>query len=416
MPLTTIPFSTRLRVVRTASINDVEETAWDSINGSRDVFHSHRFIRSVEAARVEESEFWYLLFFSGEELVATAVLSAFTVSLDLFVGGGTAKVIQRMRRWLPDFMKIRILMCGLPVSLGQRNLVIRDRRRMLEVDAVLVKEMSDICREHRIGYMCVKEFRESEVEFVRGLEAHGFFVANSIPYVSMKICWDSFEEYLARLRHGYRRPIKLALKKLRQTRLEIFRRDSVSENSDQPRLVLGGREVCPPEKFFELYMQVMERAAVKLETLNLSFFRNLYANMRGDWDVLALCKGNEVLGAALLTTADRAMIFALVGLDYSKRDKYDSYFNLVYGIIQLAIQRQYRELNLGQTSYWLKQRIGGVCESEYFYLKANHRLTHFCLRNMRALLFPKTKLQKLHVFREESVPANESARGARLAR
>lgn len=403
----------QLRVVRTASINDVEETAWDSINGSQDVFHRHRFILSVEAARVEESQFWYLLFFSGEELVATAVLSAFTVSLDLFVGGGTARVIRHMRRWAPNFLKLRILMCGLPVSLGQHNLVIRDRRRMPEVDAALVKEMSDLCREHRIGYICVKEFRESEVELVRGLEAHGFFIANSIPYVSMKICWDSFEDYLARLRHGYRRPIKLALKKLGQTRPVISRSGSASENSDQPRLVLGGSEVCPAEGFFKLYMQVMERAAVKLETLNLSFFRNLYANMRGDWDVLALCKGNEILGAALLTTADRAMTFALVGLDYGKRDQYDSYFNLVYGIIQLAIQRQCRELNLGQTSYWLKQRIGGLCEPEFFYLKANNRLTHFCLRNMRALLFPKTKLQKLHVFREESVPGNESARGTR---
>ncbi len=51
------------------------------------------------------------------------------------------------------------------------------------------------------------------------------------------------------------------------------------------------------------------------------------------------------------------MTFALVGLHYEERDKYDVYFNLVYGILLLAFRAGVTELHLGQTSYWLKQRI-----------------------------------------------------------
>jgi len=378
----------------------VDEQLWDSINSDQDVFHNHRFIRSVEDARVENSQFWYLLFFRGDALAATAALSAFTVSLDVLTGGLAAGWTRRLRRWWPRFLKIEVLFCGLPVSLGQHDLVIRDRAQSKEVLALLVREMSEICRAQSIGYMCVKEFREDYVEVIRSIEEHGFFLAKSAPYARMKMRWPSFDAYLASLRHGYRRHIKLALKKLGQVRPEIASADSASRNHDHLGLILGRSEACSPDKFFELYLQLMDRAKVKLETLNQSFFRNLYANMQENWDVLALVKGEEVLGAAILTTANKTMTFVQVGLDYAMRDDYDVYFNLVYGIVHLAIQRGCQELNLGQTTYWVKQRIGGVCDPEYFFFKANHRLIHFGIRSLRSLLFPETKLQNLQVFRE----------------
>jgi predicted N-acyltransferase len=396
--LVTSDLSTQLRVVPYRSIHEVEETLWNSINSDQDVFHNHSFIRTVEDAGVENSQFWYLLFFCGDELVATGALSAFTVSLDLFVGGGAANFIQSLRRWWPRLMKIKVLFCGLPISLGQHNLVIRDRSQANGVLALLVKEMSEICQTQDIRYMCVKELQEGHIETIKGIEKHGFFLANSIPYVYMKMSWPNFESYLATLRHGYRRPIKLALKKLGQTRPEIVSLDRTSREPNHPKLVLGA-DVCSPEKFYELYLQVMDRAEVKLETLNQAFFDNLYTNMKEDWDLLALVKGEEVLGAALLSTSNKIMTFVLVGLDYAKRDEYDVYFNLVYGIIDLAIQRGCRELNLGQTSYWLKQRIGGICIPEYLYFKARSRPVHFCISSLRMVLFPAVKLPRPRVFR-----------------
>ena len=71
----------------------------------------------------------------------------------------------------------------------------------------------------------------------------------------------------------------------------------------------------------------------------------------------------------------------------------------MYGIVCLATRQGCRQLNLGQTSYWLKQRIGGVCIPEYFYFRADQWLIHFCIRSLRTQIFPETKLQKPQAFR-----------------
>jgi predicted N-acyltransferase len=230
-----------------------------------------------------------------------------------------------------------------------------------------------------------------------GLTEHGFFRGHSIPYVSMDIRWPSFESYLSALRHNYRRPIKLTLKRRGQSRPEIVMDPSSFFPAEMPKLIVDGKQACSPQAFFELYLQVMDRAKVKLETLNRAFFEHLYANM--DVRVLAMIKGEQILGAAILIVDGTTMTFLLVGLDYTKRDEYEIYFNLVYGIISLAIEWGCTKLNLGQTSYWLKQRIGGVCIPEYLYFKANHHLVHSCLRTLRSVIFPETALPVPRVFR-----------------
>jgi predicted N-acyltransferase len=386
----------RVRVICLRSIHEVDESHWDSINSDQDLFHTHRFIRSIEDARVENCRFWYLLFYHKDQLIATAVLSSFTISLDLFVGSALKRVIGGIRRWFQRFLKIKILFCGLPVSLGQRNLVISDPLHFNEVFYLLDQEMATISHSNGIRFMCAKEFCPSDYRMADGLSKYGFFQANSLPYVSLDIRWPDFAHYLADLRHPYRRTIMRSLKKLDLQQPEI--NSDESELSDRPRLIVGGAKACSPAQFFRHYIQVMDRAVVKLETLNQLFFENIY--MRADLEVLTMKKGADVLGSAILMIHKDVITFMLVGLDYSRRDEFDVYFNLVYGIISLAIQRGCTRLNLGQTSYWLKQRIGGNCTPEFFYLKAKTWYVNFCLRALRSWIFPEKILPNPRVFRE----------------
>lgn len=206
-----------LRVVRFRSIHEVDEALWDSINAEQDLFHTHRFIRAVEDARVENSRFWYLLFYQREELVGTAALSAFVVSLDLFVAGILRKLAGSIRRFFPGFLKIKVLFCGLPISIGKHCLAISDFSRSGEIFDLLVQEMLEIGRAENLRFMCVKEFLEGEMPMVERLAEYRFFRAWSIPYVSMKIRWPDFQSYLTAMRHSYRRQILHGLKKLGQT-------------------------------------------------------------------------------------------------------------------------------------------------------------------------------------------------------
>ncbi|HLP57998.1 MAG TPA: GNAT family N-acetyltransferase [Candidatus Deferrimicrobium sp.] len=370
------------------SIHDINESLWNSIVDKGDFFHHYRFVQSIEDAKVENSRCWYLLFYAQNKLVGSAALSAFKISLDLFLSPNAQKFIQWVRKKFPNFFKIKILFCGLPISIGKHNLVIQDPAHRNEILHALVEEMRRICREQEIKYMSVKEFCRDQIQDMDELTAHGFFRAPSLPYVSMPVRWPNFDEYLAALRHKYRRQIKNNLKQMEAASVESV-----------PGLILGDSALCPAEQFHRLYLQVMNQAGVQLETLNQSFFEHLFKNMQEQLEILTYQQHGEVLGAALLYVHDKVMTFLLVGIDYSRRDEFALYFNLIYSILKLAMVRGCQQLDLGQTSYYIKQRIGGLCIPTYFYIKSLSPAVHTCLKIFRRFLFPELVVSTHHVFR-----------------
>lgn len=372
-----------IKAKRFDSIHDIDESLWNSIISKAQFFHDYRFVQAVEEAKIEESRCWYLLFYDGERLVGSAALSAFKVSLDLFLGRTAQKIIRRLRRWFPNLFRIDILFCGLPISIGKHNLVIGDSSYTEEILNSLAGEMEALSRDHGITYMCVKEFCRDHIRDMDGLTAHGFFRAPSLPYVSMAIRWSNFAEYLAALRYTYRRQIKNNLKKM----------------CAGPGLILGSAAICPANRFYELYLQVMAQAGVQLEILNSAFFEHLFIKMPDQFEILTFQQGGEVLGAALLYSHEKTMTFLLVGINYLRRDEFAVYFNLIYGILKLAMERDCKQLDLGQTSYYIKQRIGGECIPTYFYMRSRSRFIHACLKSFRRLLFPELAVSTHHVFR-----------------
>ncbi len=391
----------RFRVVTFQSIHDVDEKLWDSVNAKKDLFHTHRFLRSVEDAKVENSNFWYLLFYSEETLVGTAALSSFRISLDLFINGVLQKPILILRRFLPHLLKVKILFCGLPISIGKNSLTICNPSWGEELLRLLVEEMEQIARTHKIQMICFKEFPNDEDQGIDIITKFRFLRANSIPYMRMKIQWKNFQSYLAAMRHNYRRHVLRSLKKLGHSEPLIQTYVSSKMIRDKPTLILADPSVCSPTQFYGLYQEVMDHAEIKLETLNEVFFEKFYKNMNQDMEVLAVVRGEQILAAAILTVYQRVMTFLLAGLDYSKLDENDIYFNLLYGIVSRALQRGCARLDLGQTPYWLKQCIGGQETPVNFYIRGERWYLHRLLKIFQPILFPELKLKPIHVFREE---------------
>jgi predicted N-acyltransferase len=391
---------TGLRVVSLRSIHDVDEKLWDSINAKRDLFHTHRFIRTIEDAKVENSNFWYFLFYSKETLVGTAVLSSFIVSLDLLMCGMLQKFIMILRLLLPHFLKVKILFCGLPISIGKNSLTVSNPSWGEELLRLLVKEMERIAHKHKIQMICFKEFPKDEDQGIDIITKFQFLRANSIPYVRMKIPWKNFQSYLAAMRHNYRRHVLRSLKKWGHSEPLIQTCSSSERSPDKPALVLANQSVCSHQQFYSLYLEAMDHAEIKLETLNEAFFENFYKNMNQDTEVLAIVKRKQILAAAIVTVYQNVMTFLLAGLDYSKLDESDIYFNLLYGIISHAIQRGCTRLDLGQAPYWLKQCIGGKETPVNFYIRGERWYLHQLLKIFQPILFPELKLKPIHVFRE----------------
>jgi predicted N-acyltransferase len=384
-----------LSVSRVSSISEIDQSTWDSLLTAREFLNSYRFVRAVEMAKVENASFQYLLFYDGRTLVGHAVLSCFSISLDLFVPDN--RVVHWVRKLSPTFFNVRILFSGLPASLGQLNLKVRPGWED-HVTNAMHSEMESLASVEKVNLLCVKEFKGDNVGICKALLHHEFFQAFSLPYMVLDIDWKTFHEYLYSLRHPYRRAVKRSLKKFGAEEPVILISPDAPKGS-LPGLVLGDSTICPPARMHALYIAVMGRTPTKLETLNLAFFENLYACFSDELEILTVQQNERIIGAALLVSKEDEMTFMLIGREDAK-DDIDSYFNLVYGIIQLAIERGIKKVNMGQTAYWVKQRVGARPEPVYIYFKSRKPIINFLLTRMNRLLFPELKFAAIKVFNQ----------------
>ncbi|MCL1825639.1 MAG: GNAT family N-acetyltransferase [Betaproteobacteria bacterium] len=213
--------------------------------------------------------------------------------------------------------------------------------------------------------------------FVRGLKgmrlvfnqpgdvrSPGFVQVMTCPRCVLDVRWDSFDSYMADLRSNYRNRYKKALK--RSTGLRIYK--------------LGDNN-CFGEDLYALYLQVLERADYKIETLGLEFFRGNFF----DIFVMEDESGRPVAFYQLLENGDE-LIFEFTGFDADLASRHDAYNRMLMEIIRHGIENGFKRIDFGQTAEEAKLRVG--CRYEYIYVLASHSnpLLNFALKIFAPLL------------------------------
>lgn len=383
-----------LQIYRTIAAIDAE--LWDRL-AHNDWFHRHRFIASVEEAALPGAQFWYLLFMDDEKLVGSAVLSTYSMSLDMFIRDHSA--ISTFKSFFPSLFTVRLLMCGLPASFGQFNCKMSHNSYAKEISKHIREQLEAIARREKISFLFVKELLREEAQVFRPY-FQDYILANSIPYMQMDIRWTAFTDYLAKLRYPYRRSIKNSLKMIGVAEPLIYQKEEINGSEPYPVLQLDDISGSTPHELYHLYLSVMERTSTKLEILNLGFFEALFRHMRNDIFLLKLQQGPRIFAVALLLREQKQLTFMLLGRGEEK-DPYDSYFNLIYGILSLAMQWRMQTINMGQTAYWVKQRVGALPKEQFFFLRVRNRILHFLIKKLNPHLFPQTSMPEVKIFHHD---------------
>ncbi len=391
----------QLEVRKYRSIEEINPALWDSLFARDGLVGRYNFIRSLQNSQIEKAKYWYLLIYRGDEFVGAAALSSFTVSLDL-LNPGLLGIAALVRKVMPQFLRIETLFCGLPISLGKSCICSKYESLDDAIVDCVVFEMERIARANGINITCAKEFSTSRLARTQQFKKHGYFCANSIPRVEINIVWPDYATYLGNMRAGYRRQVVASLRRAGLCVSNPIFDNPSCDPDNQAHLELAIPTAELAAVIAAQYKQVMSRVAVKMEVLNEAFFVLLFESMVDDLEVLLLRKQDCILGAALLYQNGSRLHFLLVGMDYARRDEYDTYFCLLNGIIALAITRQCTAVDLGQTSYYAKSRIGGEAENLYFYLRARQPVINAMLRICRPVFFPQTQVPKMRVFRNDT--------------
>ena len=372
----------RIQIYR--DINQIEPAQWDSILDPEDLQASHRFIRVCQDSGVENAQYWHCMFYQNRELVAIATFFKLEVSIDLLSGKKTRRIVGITRRLWKNFLRIPMIFCGLPVSFGRSTIRFRkgvDHRPIISKAAA---EMEALAEQEGVWVLCFKEFFPDEVKLLDPLILLGYFRAPSLPFCSLKVSWNDFDTYIANLRSGYRRQLCAGLRKM-------------DEQNLYPCVI---QDFAPfVDQIFHLYEQVMDRAQYQLERLNRDFFEHLNALFSSGAQAILIMKGKEILTAAILLMGPKSVTFLLAGIDYDRHRKTGAYVHLLHEIIRFSIQKEAAWIDMGQTSYYLKRRLGAKPIPMWVYLRHRNRFWHFLFKIFSRWLFPEMCLQPLRVWR-----------------
>jgi predicted N-acyltransferase len=157
----------------------------------------------------------------------------------------------------------------------------------------------------------------------------------------LDIRWDTFEGYLASLRSA--------------KRLNILKGMRISEEGGLK--AKWGIEPSTTGIITELIRRTAEHHGSPV-FFDSQFIAGIFEHLSGLIDVCTLAVGNEALLSCLVLTDGTELLPWCIGFDYDKLGKYGHYNYLYVELIKYAIQRGYRRINLGRSTYYIKRKYG----------------------------------------------------------
>ncbi len=283
-----------------------------------------------------------------EEIVAGAVV--YTLKINLFTYSG-----------LKADVKMQVI--GLPVSVAAPSLIGNTAHCIILLDKILEQEKGII-----LGLNLSPEMKVSRV-----------LALMTLPTFVFKNRFDDFDDYLEALRHPYRRRIRLIREKSRDLH------QVVSECSDFTEL------------HYQLYLEIMKRTKTKLEVLSYDLFKNL----PGNFVLVSHYHHDSLISWNTMCFDDETLFFFFGGMDYEKRNRFQSYNHNLLSILETGIEHQFSRIDFGQTAEVAKMRLGGETDRRAMFVYHRNPLILFFFRLIKRLLTYTGQHPEVKVFKDQ---------------
>jgi hypothetical protein len=288
----------------------------------------------------------YYQLYANEKFVAGAVVYSLQINLFTFSG-------------LRSNIRMRVI--GLPVSVAASSLIGKAEDWTNLINLVLKMEKGVI-----LGMNLPTDF-----------EIRGVVVLRTLPTVILKNSYSDFESYIQSLRHPYRHRLRNILAKAEGIEYAVTKCNEFSESH------------------YRLYLEIMKRTKTKLETLSFDLFKNLPGNFILGSEYF----NNSLLAWHTLCYDGDVLYFFFGGMDYEKRDRFQSYNNNLISILKTGLESRCKILDFGQTAEIAKMRLGGRLDERGMFIYHKNPVVKFLFWLGRSLLTYSKKPVQANVFK-----------------
>ncbi len=363
----------------------IDAGEWNSIVDDHEIYNTHAYLEAIERSGVNNLRYYYFTFRRQAKLIAHASVCVFVFGLDIMAQGGVSTYIDRIKRFFPGFLQVKLIECGHPTTLGSA-IVFADvsADTSARVLALLDEKLVELAKEEKTSLIAVRDVYSSRLTEFAALQRAGYGLIPNMANTFFRIYQGSFQEYLGDL--------------VSKRRREILHRLQVFEEQE-----------CVVEKIHDfadiavelelLWRETFTRAKeYQREVLNAAYFANVSTAL-GEKSFVLLCKrAGRPIGFTMLIESGNTLISTYCGLDYSHNRSTYSYFVLFYRSIQEAIDLGMEWLELGVTNYNPKIEVGAMPEPMYIYARSTRRLLNLVLVPLLRAAYASPDYNKRRIF------------------
>ncbi|MBU2718643.1 GNAT family N-acetyltransferase [Acidithiobacillus ferridurans] len=332
-----------MRIELYDSITKVPRESWNRLARSHSETLSWEFWEVVERSGLNDFAYRHAMLLDehGEPQAITSFYSV-TTDIAIFAPPGLRVFLNRIRRWFPNFLKLRMLEWGSPVTINSppfaRSEALSDRQVIEAMDEVLRRT----ARAEGHFLIVVRDFEPNAQNLRSIFRRRGYHWTPSLPNTYMEIHWSTPEQYWDAMRSYYRSKLKKHLKRNQQAGVHH-------------RLVDDFESMA--EILHHQWMVVHQHAKeFQRETLTPTFYGELARTLEGRAKVILFYRGEALVGHALLLVDGDMLRWLYVGREVAANDSL--YIYIAYTVVESAILLGARQLEMGLTTYSIKQDLG----------------------------------------------------------
>ncbi len=324
-------------------IADVPAQAWDELLGEGSRVMSRTFWGVLESAGLNDFDYRYALFVdaSGRALALTSFYSV-TTDIAIFAPAPLRRLLEAIRRVWPGFMKLRMLECGTPITIASPPFVKRAEVGEAEVVAAIGRLLRETARAEGHLFIVVRDFEPNAAGLQGAFRRLGYHWVSSLPNTYLPIRWATPQEYLASMRSYYRSKLQKHLKRNAEAGIHHQLVEDFAPLADR---------LCAQ------WLVVHESASeFQREVLTPEFYRRYAREMGSSAKAILFYRHEELAGHALLLLDGEVLRWLYVGREIAVNDSL--YLYVAQKVVETAILLGARSLEMGLTTYSIKQDLG----------------------------------------------------------
>ncbi|MGI9403071.1 MAG: GNAT family N-acetyltransferase [Hyphomicrobium sp.] len=343
------------------SITGLPREDWDRLFPDR--AEGWDYFNACEQAAPEGFQASAMAAYAGDALVAAVPLFRTDYRLDLSLEGPLKPAVEWSHRNAPKRVAVPVLGMGSPLTeecpIGfQPGLKDNDR---IAAFAALLRGMNDHAADYKIPLLALKDVMDRDATWANELlQKQGFTGVATLPLATLHLHFKDEDEYLASLSSSMRSDLRKKMRRASKVKFEF--RDSIADIKDE---------------IAALFEETRANSKVdygSFDEVPATYFREVMRSCDGKAQVMLASIDDELVSFNISLAEPNRLLEKDIGMRYPAAREHNLYFVNWMVMARHCIERGIPWMQMGQTSYRQKARLGCQLKRSWIYFKHRNPL------------------------------------------